>query len=584
MELSRLSITGELDVFTTPIVVWEEIANAHGIEVDWKEDEEEKAGYTQRLLRTIKYSPVKIQTQLTPQDFANLYLYITAGKTREFKDNSYVIKELQYIHNFPHITKAKGEPGDSVPEGSRACIAMKHCNELKIPLMRETTLEEMFFGITIWREHPKVLARFVEICMKFGNRAYEFDKGILRVLYLINTTLKMPDYNALNVAHQQMVTIDKKSDVCYKSNPEDLAQLICFAARRYQVNITKFKYPLLVYAKLVENQTEGIFKYLENILDEDLPCIYSEDQLAYMIRIMGLIPESQDVGALFAQISNFFLTVDTFYPISHLIVQPTVKTTSIDHTSLSELRKEDLLAYGTINRIKHVITFDELANTLEHNGTYNNFLDTNDRRRSGDFDESVIKRMRYLSEQCGHIRLATIISHIDNKNNEDAKTWHSIRDTYKKSSDEGKRNIDKMLRMMIDLGMYMRGWKDVKDSLPVSSAPINSEEHKTDENVWKTILAIQKLESEDISTKPILDLPLYRYNHDKGKFCKPPGEDSCKTVRQRIELVKKGQRPGVSSDSCIRMSSNYIIGSAFYALQFIGLPVAFSITMLKYTT
>lgn len=587
MELSRLSITEDPDVFTTPLVVWEEIAKAHGIDVDWEEDKDEQASYTQRLLRTIKQHPVKVQAKITADDLQSVYTYVSAGKSLEFKDTSQLFERLEFMQNLPHLVTIRTEVDQAIPEGIKACAAYKYCKQIGVPLTRDTSLDEMYFGITVWRENTKVIAKFTEVCIKLADRniiSRDMSKGILRVLWSINSTLKKPNYQDLSLAHSEMSQPGK-----YKSNFKNLDQLICLTARRYQVNINRFKYPLLVYAKLAEGQDNGIVRYLKNILDEDLPPVYSEEQLLHMIKIMGLIPEGQDVGTYFSQISNFSLTVDTFYPLTHLTTPHSVKTTAVDHADVSTLSRADLLAYGTTLKVKYILSYDELARTLEHNGTYNNFLDT-DRRRSGDFDECVVKRIRYLAEEHGQTHLSTIISHIDNKKNEDAKTWTSLREVYKKAPDEAKQMIIKILRTIIDLGMYMRGWKGGDEPYPIENAPPNAKQHETDESVWKSMHAIEEMESwftkqgrsEEI--KLIMDLPLYRYNSDKAKFCKPPGEDSCKTLKQRIELAKKGDRPGVSSDSCIRMSSNYIIGTTYYALQFIGSPLPFSIVMLRYIT
>ena len=332
---------------------------------------------------------------------------------------------------------------------------------------------------------------------------------------------------------------------------------------------------------------KGINQDLMYIVDTELPCVYSIQQLRSMLITMGIKPDGDSVTSFYTQVCNYFLTVDTFYPISHLTTDISeLTTTCINMIPIADVPSQDLLLYGTINRTKRIVSFDEIADTLAHNGTYNNFMET-DRKVAGNFQDSIVNRLRYLSEKYNKTKLATIISHIDNKENADAKTWSALRDTYRKTSGETQAKIYNMLLDLIKLGMFMRGWSGkTEQPYPVWEAKAPTDKRailQQELDIHNLCTALEELESKDApELKLIMDLPLYRYCD--GKFIIPPGQGVCRTVRERIALARKGDGPNVSTDSCIRMSSNYIIGSAYYAIQFIGLPTPFSIVTLKYVS
>ncbi|SNW62728.1 Hypothetical protein ORPV_824 [Orpheovirus IHUMI-LCC2] len=138
------------------------------------------------------------------------------------------------------------------------------------------------------------------------------------------------------------------------------------------------------------------------------------------------------------------------------------------------------------------------------------------------------------------------------------------------------------LLQLLHTGMYMRGW-DGKGRYPLSSLDcynINSKEVErlTLESMNKLDIFLRSWKGRQM----IYNLPLIKYNKDSKEYKFSNSKDKGLTILERLNIIKQGQDGTSNINSCIRMSSNWLIASAYRALNCIGIPLGFNIEDLDY--
>jgi hypothetical protein len=154
---------------------------------------------------------------------------------------------------------------------------------------------------------------------------------------------------------------------------------------------------------------------------------------------------------------------------------------------------------------------------------------------------------------------------------------------YRKSDENIKENIKQCFIDLLHIGYYMRGWKVGNNN----ADPIRSEQTGSDDDMATLIelnvtKAIAEFENncnklpEDIR-KCFETLPLIKVNKrdNEVEFIMSNDKNKGLTVMDRIKIVKTNRADDVNA--CIRISSNYMCGSAYYYMGCIGLPPPFDI-------
>lgn len=161
--------------------------------------------------------------------------------------------------------------------------------------------------------------------------------------------------------------------------------------------------------------------------------------------------------------------------------------------------------------------------------------------------------------------------------------------TYDKLESKEKEIVKEALTKLLHAGMYMRGWKV---SCPDSVLPINSRDTitptgKQGEIDINTSQALKDLEThlglmcKSLGNK-IKDLPLVYAQQGEGKteYKQSNSENNGLTIWNRCEIVMRGESRD-DQNSCIRLSSNWLVSSAYYYMAAIGMDPPFDITKLS---
>lgn len=160
------------------------------------------------------------------------------------------------------------------------------------------------------------------------------------------------------------------------------------------------------------------------------------------------------------------------------------------------------------------------------------------------------------------------------------------------SSDSGKEMVKKSLKNLLEMGMCMRGWKV---SCPESTYPLhaistitpNNRQPEVDDNVnymiheFKDSLSTLAKSNKSIVIK-IKTLPLVcvqKSAEGKAEFKQSSRTSDGLTIWDRVGIVCQGDVSNNTS-ACIRISSNWIVSSAYYYMLAIGMPRTFNIEEL----
>ena len=159
---------------------------------------------------------------------------------------------------------------------------------------------------------------------------------------------------------------------------------------------------------------------------------------------------------------------------------------------------------------------------------------------------------------------------------------------YKNSTTPMKNSIKSTLNKLLDIGMYMRGWKVSCDekTLPLKSertATPPGRENEVIDLVNHSIHLFRESFSElgnDIESL-IKNLTLVRYQitNNTIEFKQSNHKDGL-TIWDRIIIVIQGNETN-NVAACIRMTSNWLVSSAYYYLSILGIPKTFDISELS---
>lgn len=138
---------------------------------------------------------------------------------------------------------------------------------------------------------------------------------------------------------------------------------------------------------------------------------------------------------------------------------------------------------------------------------------------------------------------------------------------------EIRDKIDKALKGLIDLGMYMRGWNGGSE-YPLQASQITDPSVfiHTSEALGRFDHMIEEL--GEIGTK-IMELPLYSYN---GEFEKVDNDEEGLTLRDRFRIVRQGEDTN-NTFSCIRLSGSRYVTSGYKYRTLLNLDPLFDLKL-----
>lgn len=577
--LSRLLITNQLET-TTPIEVIKEVAYSQGI-TGFENDIN-----LEFLVFLNKVSVPQISSLKTTKEWSDLATFIN------YEFDSWKKKDLinaynfliQFMNNDNLINKINNDfqyglqtPNDI--QNINCCVLYRICKDHKVLLNKNTTIHEMFKIVKILK-NPQVTLFSQELDLiqnlsvmvylgRLSDKTIE-DNRDLDVYPTKNETTESLKFN--------FIKLNSLSFLQSKIQPQTNENAVSLAAVIFKTDISHAANPISEY-KSLKNGTFPEDKwikywYSKNSLLFDLtktfnPLFsveyYSIETLKTLIRNEGI--EQYEGYDLYELLCSHYL-LNTFFDGE----QPNLKTRKlmISYEDVDEVPSNELICYGTIIGQMQPTSITELKEAFQCKEHFVNYLDNDNQF----FSKENINKLKLILKSKNEKELYNIILFIEKLENEKDKQLRKFLILYNKSSN--KDQILKCLNSLLEIGMYMRGWKINYEDYPVkeSIVPIDKE----NELFLKVSESIIKFREECENLKEICKLPLLIFKNDR--YITSSSKDEGYTINDRLSLVSKGEETK-NINSCLRLSSNWFCCTAHKYITYLTNEEPFIIKDLR---
>jgi len=628
ISLSRLAITGAIST-NTPKVVIEEIADAHFIK--YNEQSLINKTYLVNLISVINTRKVKIVKKPYSKEMLSTIARYVNSKYLHWRKES-LIKSFNFLQQYTDINKLL-EPhnsfnyGRQTPENIKSlngCVLYGICKANRIITNFYTSLEEMaaniklLFSIRNPEIHYSVKSRI------FNNLIYEECNSyqLINLLYLLdsdqskkilslvdsknpqnlNYETHVPEYSYEEL--QQTAEIVRHNQTKY--TPKNNIEAVVMAAIFYKIDISEVTHPLIEYTELCRSY---YFPYdkkfaarlkigrehpenltnpnLDQVFNPNLPSnLYDEKDLINLCEKEGIVIQNYEGPYSLLQ-GNFLLS--TFLHGKQCDI---INETNIYFEEITELEYDEIVVYGVRNYEVIAYTYAELNDTFTHHKRFRKpeinemfedeevdklFILTMKDQREGESTEMFRQRIE-LGETIERIRLLTQTTQEQIQN---------FIDVYENLEKDDKTRVDSVLLGILYSGMYMRGWKGEHESFPLSSESTifgPDEQVNVDHRVTQSLIELDELFDSINDLDGLGDymkkLPLIVYDMYNHIFYESTDESEGISIDDRIYIIRGGEDSTVQS--CIRLSSNRFLATAYYYMKLIGMKTYFDISEMSH--
>lgn len=622
ISLSRLTITGSATL-STPLVVLKEIADAHLIKYDEKKLNEPR--YLAYFVNTINSHEVKsIRAPYDMREYEIIARFVNndvGWKKTPLMQSFNLLMSYTQLDNLrkPHTIFQYGRQTPSQPDLLNACVLFGICRVNRIDTRIDTTIEEMAANI-------KLL-----FCLKQPSISHSIRTAIMEELMYGN----LGNYQLVNMLNQidpgrsqridlqsedetfvvreiNINHVDLTNSAVYvrtrgiRTRPRTHTEAVVMAAIHYKLDISKVKNPLAEYQELVRNPYIPLDKEfakrlkianehpeslsnprLDIMFNPDFPQeLYAEDDLISMCIDEGYqIEDTRNENPYtILQTAWFF---PTFFHGKQNVEIVNKYTTLADE--FSELEYDNVVLYGVRGDPLRAYSYGELAATFSQRRRFwrpdgndlfspesiNKLYQLCQHDRRMNESENSFNERKELEQDIDKLRLFLDANH---------QNTRIFIEKYDTLSDNQKEKVNKFMTLLMNCGMYMRGWSGEGD-YPLSDEntkyPTEDEQGFVDIRVSESLRDID-LVTEDLREIGILQearkLPLMSYRKDE--FYHSTDEQEGLTIFDRLNIVKGGDDGSIRS--CIRMSSNRLVASAYFYMSLMKMPLSFDINHLAH--
>lgn len=598
--LSRLQITGSLSK-NTPICVIQEVLEAHCIDYDQQNIQNDR--YLNKVIDRLNNDQPHVinMVKATNLDLSLLATFINAEESWKLNSlmsaTNYLMSYTQNIdplrlvpHDFT-IGKQKSNNIQSI----NACMLYRICNYHKIKVGNNTSMQQMAKLIHLLHESRNTLI------IRAMNSLHNVNKKDL--LSLIISSEDTSDHlgsNQIGYTDLQdaFVSLNNISNLRSMITPQTHAHAVALAALEYKYNIRWSSNPIRSYSRLSQSsindfvpqdeQLLRIYRINKNLLrldivfDVNFPQNYYDlEDLDRMAREAGY-PDQQIYTETHYVVLQTEYYSQSFY--QGLYPEVTEESTVINMEDIATYDKRLLFSYGSRDGEMHAISYEELADLFTNNRNFTNPFENN-----SVFSPESLRKLKMLlvgniydptHVLNAQLTLRNAIEAIETYLASTDERSRELLDAYNKCSKKRKLMVKDCLTKLLDMSMYMRGWKGPPYPYTISGSIVTHKEQiQVDLNVTQSMAQFQQYcyELEDIGHK-IITMPIVRYRD--GRYQPSSADRDGFTIGQRLEIVKDG-RKSANMASCIRMSSNWFASSAYKYLTLIGHKPNFDIQNLR---
>lgn len=593
----------------TPDCVLEEICRSLGIKFTRN---------TQYITELFEKKRITISSGLSKETLRELARFLNS-KTNWTADG--LLKALKFYTEFkaldldPLLDLPVGEQTASLPKSLNCRMLYFLCKKYGLEASPLSDAQSLYERLKLFHsfQSPNLL-QFAKARVVQGLKYELEEKDLVNILTLLKDKTFLSSSAAQenkeeNIREKEKEKVENK----WSFNPEELDrcsrgidrdripetehQAIALAALNFNLDITRVKDPIREYLLMKEEtyfpfdrEFKGALqqsKYFpDSLTNPDItvnfspvlpPTLYTLEVLEKLAREEGIeIAEIEEIDVgnddykkeIYYSSLVSACSTPTFFP--RLQTSPKNRETtflepveSLDPHEAISFFKKDTKEKGL------VFTYSELKETFSKTNNFHNpqsgeiFTDTNInklynlcKKEKGVGEPQWVYRDREnLAEEIERVKLL-----LENKNSY-IKKFAGI---YEGGGAETRDKILSFLKLLLESGMYMRGWKG-KGDYPLKSSStvfdISTEQANVDKRVMESLFSLEDHVSscKDVSFL-LKGLPLMRWIKESKKFipCDDPKEGL--TIWDRVQIIKKGTDP----NSCIRLSSNRLCATAYY--------------------
>jgi hypothetical protein len=619
--LNRLDITGILDE-KTPYCVLQEIKKAHNIPSVSFDETNIKFSYIYSELTKINlYRPTTLLGSLdsnlryiatfvnpecktwTKRSLLEAYEHLLHFE----KENIEMLKSITYVQ----------KDRDNI-KGFNACMLYSLCKKYCIEThwkMKPDHMTNLLQKLTI--DTVKLRTNLIPLIENLNKSQLINIYALLDKNTKKNISLVLPDKDskiAMNSnSNIPMVYLDNEKLIQYHKifndhnylllnlQPKNHFEAIVLAAMIYTVNITESRFPLLEFEELNETKNIELYVPIDSIFRKrylhnkswynlsinycpQLSFIYSQKDLLRFCTEEGY---SQDDFRNYDPINLLHMSRISF----NVYIGKNVYNLDQIHTPINldeilELPNHECFTFGIISEPSMLKTYSiqEFCDLLSITKNYTN--PSNDKET---LSNKVVNKLKHLTNQLNHITLLKSIGIVEKWKQYSNEFSEKLRLLYKIN----KENIEIFLKKLLECAMYMRGWKVVTESFPMSEDQSklsdSNLQFKIEENVFSAIKDVKEwVQSESITNeeKEVFNkLPLMKFSHEEKIkiFVLTPDPDDGTSILNRLDIVLDGNKYK-NMKSCIRLSSNIILYSVYFYSCSLGLTEPFNIFKLDQIT
>jgi hypothetical protein len=215
----------------------------------------------------------------------------------------------------------------------------------------------------------------------------------------------------------------------------------------------------------------------------------------------------------------------------------------------NEIRDEDIdvIAYGTIDNY-YGYEIDEFLNCFSE---YNDVFIFKNPNLKSVFTDTEISELKDLAKKYGYIHLVDKIDYGLSQKINLANYDQELISVFKNF--KSKDIINYILKQLYNIGMYMRSWKGPGHDYPIESVDTHNVINESLINLLLDNISIKIDQLVDEEKLFMENLKMVDYNLD--------------TIIIQNDFLKNMISKILSSEYCIRMSSNLLIGTSYYYLE-----------------
>lgn len=585
--LSRLSITGDINA-DTPIVVIKEIIESHGLIYD-QNYSERRINY---LLNEIKAHPITINKLYQLPDYRLLARFINPNRKLRWSKST-----LEAAHEFLCSTDhslskdfINGYIGLQTPthvKSYNSCLLYRFCRDNGITLNSNSTLEQMALALILLSCSKGQLISYLSHVITDNNNdgiiptiissIYNRTNDSSILTQIMNPNRKyIPRSRNLKDAYDNLTgnnSIDRDNYI-----PKDDDEAAILIAHKYQIDISNDD-PLRIYYGITSDDfnhsSDDLDKY--NKLSQEynylLPQeLYNNNDLIAMARREGFNDEEININGP-ANLLQSSLIINNFYEKVDVIRN---QRTLISLDQVSAIDKQELVYYGIKDQSMLALSLGELDGLFKSQQNFNNPLPG----YSKPFDRRSIIKLKLICQmrntEISNRLIETIIG-VETTLMNNIKEYNEFHKLYLEQNDTIKECIQETVKILFDLGMYMRGWMGPNHPYPLIHPQITDQDI-IDQRVCIHISSFyEKCNNlKDIGDQ-ILCLPLSRYN--QGTFTKAIDKEAGITIGERLKVIRGNNTDNINS--CIKLASNWFIPTSYLVGKSVDVDFPININEIK---